>query len=157
VPGALVFLDRRFLGNAPVTLTDVTAGAHQVNVSAEGYDGVARTIDVAGSGPTKVAISLKEVRLDEAVDVVHKHAMGSCQGRLSASLDGFRFTPARGDDGFTMPLDAVESFEIDYMKKNLRLKRRGGRTWNFESPGGSADPLFVFHREVEKARAKLAR
>ena len=39
-----------------------------------------------------------------------------------------------------MPLDAVEGFEIDYLKKNLRLKRKGGKNWNFESPTGSADP-----------------
>jgi hypothetical protein len=157
VPGALVFLDRRFLGNAPVTTSDVTGGTHQVNVSAEGFDGVARTIDVAESGPTSVTILLKEVRLNESVDVVHKHGMGSCQGRLHADLSGFRFAPTKGDDGFTLPLSAVEGFEIDYLKKNLRLKRKGGRTWNFESPTGSADPLFIFHRDVEKARAKLAR
>lgn len=157
VPGALVFLDRKYLGNAPVKTTDVTAGSHQVNVSAEGYDGVARTIDVADSGPTSVTIALKEVRLNEVVEVVHKHGMGSCQGKLTADLNGFRYTPTKGDDGFTIPLNAVDGFDIDYMKKNLRLKRKGGKTWNFESTTGSADPLFIFHRDVEKARAKLAK
>jgi hypothetical protein len=156
VEGALVFLDRQFLGNAPVRTTQVTSGSHQINVSAEGYDGVARTVDVAESGPTSVTIRLKEVRLNESVTVVHKHGMGACQGQLTADLKGFHFVPQRGDDAFTLPLEAVESFEIDYLKKNLRLKRRGGRTWNFESPTGSADPLFVFHRDVEKARTRLA-
>jgi hypothetical protein len=156
VEGALVFLDRKFLGNAPVTTTDVAPGTHQINVSAEGHDGVARTVDVAEAGPTRVTIRLKEVRLSEAVEVIHKHSMGSCQGRLTADLSGFRYAPTKGDDGFSVPLDAVETFEIDYLKKNLRLKRKGGMTWNFESPTGSPDPLFVFHRDVEKARAKLA-
>lgn len=157
VPGALVFLDRKYLGNAPVKTSDVTAGSHQVNVSAEGYDGVAQTIQVAEEGATSVTISLKEVRLNEVVEVVHKHAMGSCQGKLTATLNGFRYTPTKGNDGFSMSLAAVESFEIDYMKKNLRLKQKGGKTYNFESPTGSADPLFVFHRDVEKARLKLAK
>jgi hypothetical protein len=155
VAGALVFLDRKFLGNAPVSTRDVTPGPHQLNVSAEGYEGIARTIEVKEAEPTEVVVRLKEVRLDASVDVVHKHAVGSCAGRLTADLSGFRFVPSRGDDGFVLPFEAVEAFEIDYLKKNLRLKRKGGRTWNFESPTGSADPLFVFHRDVEKARAKL--
>lgn len=155
VPGALVFLDRKFLGNAPVSTREVTAGLHQLNVSAEGYEGIARTIEVKEGQPTEVVVRLKEVRLDASVEVVHKHGIGSCSGRLTADLAGFRYAPAKGDDGFVLPFEAVEAFEIDYLKKNLRLKRKGGRTWNFESPTGSADPLFVFHRDVEKARAKL--
>jgi hypothetical protein len=155
VSGALIFLDREFLGNAPVRTSEVTPGRHQLNVSAEGYDGVAQTIEVADTGETSVTIRLKEVRLDAGVDVIHKHAMGSCAGRLSATLQGFRYVPTRGGDAFTLPLAAVDAFEIDYLKKNLRLKQRGGKTWNFESPSGSADPLFVFHRDVEKARSRL--
>lgn len=155
VEGALVFLDRNFIGNAPVRTSDVKPGAHQINVSAQGFDGVAQSIDIAESGETSVTIRLREVRLNESVEVVHKHGMGSCQGRLTADLNGFRYAPTKGNDGFTIPLAAIEGFEIDYLKKNLRIKQRGGKTWNFESPTGTADPLFVFHRDVEKARAKL--
>ncbi len=156
VEGAMVFLDRKFLGTAPIRTSDVAEGAHQLNVSAQGFDGVARSIDVAESGPTAVTIRLKEVRLNEAVDVVHKHGVGSCQGRLTADLAGLKYVPQSGDDGFTVPLDAIASFDIDYMKKNLRIRNKGGKTWNFESPTGSADPLFVFHRDVSKARTRLA-
>ncbi|MGE3841166.1 MAG: PEGA domain-containing protein [Vicinamibacterales bacterium] len=155
VDGALVFLDRVFLGNAPVRTSEVKPGTHQINVSAQGYDGVAQTVDIAESGETNVTIRLREVRLNEAVEVVHKHGMGSCQGKLVADLSGFRYTPTKGNDGFTITLSDIESFEIDYLKKNLRIKQKGGKTWNFESPTGTADPLFVFHRDVEKARAKL--
>jgi hypothetical protein len=87
---------------------------------------------------------------------VHKHGVGSCRGRLTADVTGLRYVPERGEDGFTLPFGSIERFEIDYLQKNLRVKRKGGRTWNFESPTGSADPLFVFHREVEKARVKLS-
>ena len=55
-----------------------------------------------------------------------------------------------------MRFEDVDIFVVDYLKKNLRVKKRGGRTWNFEDPKGQADPLFVFHRDVEKARARLA-
>lgn len=156
VEGALVFLDRVFLGNAPVTITEFRPGTHQLNVSAAGYDGVGQTIDLPESGPTTIAIKLAKVRLDTAVEVIHKHRFGSCLGELTANLSGFTYTAQEGDDGFALPLDAAETFEIDYLDHNLRLKQRGGRTWNFESPTGSADPLFVFHRDVERARARLA-
>jgi hypothetical protein len=43
-----------------------------------------------------------------------------------------------------------EGFEVDYLKKNLRVKRRGGKTWDFAHSSGNADPLFVFHRETEQ-------
>jgi hypothetical protein len=156
VPGALVFLDRTFLGNSPVTINEFTPGSHQINVSAQGFDGVAQTVELPETGETTITINLREVRLNEAVDVVHKHRFGSCQGQLTADLSGLRFTPRQGNDGFTLPLSALEIFEVDYLNKNLRIKQRGGATWNFESPTGSADPLFVFHRDVEQARAKLA-
>ncbi|HWN84491.1 MAG TPA: PEGA domain-containing protein, partial [Vicinamibacterales bacterium] len=50
VPGAQVFIDRQFIGTTPVTAANLKPGTHQLNVSAEGFDGVARPIDVeAGS------------------------------------------------------------------------------------------------------------
>ena len=46
VPGAQVFIDRQFVGTTPVTAENVSPGTHQLNVSAEGFDGIARTIEV---------------------------------------------------------------------------------------------------------------
>ena len=47
---------------------------------------------------------------------------------------------------------------MNYLEKNLRVKQRGGKTWNFTDRGSeNADRLFVFHRDVEAARAKLAK
>src|SRR5690349_5369892 len=63
VPNAQVFLDRQFIGNAPVTAEHVKPGTHRLNVSAEGFDSVAQTLDVE-PGPREVAIRFKEVRLD---------------------------------------------------------------------------------------------
>src|SRR4029077_19631245 len=37
VPNAQVFLDRQFIGTAPVTAANVKPGPHQLNVSAEGF------------------------------------------------------------------------------------------------------------------------
>jgi hypothetical protein len=61
VPGAQVFLDRQFVGAAPVTAENLKPGTHQLNVSAEGFEGIAQTIDVE-PGPREITIRLREVR-----------------------------------------------------------------------------------------------
>jgi hypothetical protein len=64
--------------------------------------------------------------------------------------------PREGRDGFVTALSALEVFEVDYQDKRLRVKIRGGRTFNFTTRAPNADPLLVFHRDVGKAREKLA-
>lgn len=155
VPGAMVFLDRKYLGETPVTARDVTPGAHTVNLSADGYEGQSRTIEVE-PGPSDVMVRFKEIRLNEAVDVVHKHGAGSCEGRLLATPQGLRYETTHKNDAFSLAFEQVETFDVDYLKKNLRVKRRGGKTWNFTTRADNADPLFVFHRDVQKVRERLA-
>jgi hypothetical protein len=156
VAGASVFLNRRYLGVTPLRTTDVTPGGGQLNVSAEGYDGVARSVDIAETGVTEVAVRLKEVRLDASVAVVHKHGMGSCEGTLRATVAGLRYDTTSKGDAFTLPFADLEVFEIDYLQKALKVKKRGGKTWNFTTRDANADVLFVFHRDVSKARTRLA-
>ncbi len=157
VDGAFVFVDRRFLGKTPLETTDVSSGHHQLNVSADGYDGVSEGLDVPDTGSTDVHVALKTVRLNASVDVVHKHGIGSCDGHLVATVDGLRYETSNSDDAFTLRFDQIEAFSLDYKEKNLRVKKRGGRTWNFTRRDDNADALLVFTREVDKARAKLAR
>lgn len=154
VPGAQVFIDREFLGAAPVTAASVKPGTHRINVSAEGYEGVAETIEVS-PGPRDVMIKLKEVRLDAKLDIVHKHRLGACKGRLIATPQGLRYETTDKDDTFAAPLVDLETFDVDYLQKNLRVKTRKGKLFNFTDPEGNADRLFVFHRDVEKARERL--
>ncbi|WP_396626843.1 PEGA domain-containing protein [Luteitalea sp.] len=159
VPGAYVFVDRKYLGTTPLSTRDVTPGQHQINVQIEGRPPVVRTVDVLESGPTDVAVSLAAPppsaapAIDATVAVVHQHAMGSCEGTLRATPDGFRYVTAH-KDAFTLPYTAVEQFSVDYSAKRLRLKQRGGRTWNFGTTAETADPLFVFHRDVDAARPR---
>jgi hypothetical protein len=155
VPGAMVFLDRNFIGNAPVDTKDVAPGTHHLNLTAEGYDGYSSAIEVA-AGPSDVTVRFKEIRLKEAVDVVHKHAMGSCEGRLLADPQGVRYETTNKDDAFTLKFAEIETFDVDYLKKNLRIKKRGGKQYNFTTKAENADPLFVFHRNVDKVRRQVA-
>jgi hypothetical protein len=156
VDGAHVFVDRRYVGNTPLDTSEVTAGRHQVNVSAEGYDPVSEAVDVAETGATNVRVSLKTVRLDASVAVVHKHAMGSCEGSLGADPAGIRYETSNAADAFAMPLSDLEVFTVDYAQKILKVKKRGGRTWNFTTKAPSADALLSFQHDVDRARQKLA-
>lgn len=155
VPGASVFVDRNYLGTTPLRTTQVAAGSHQLNASVTGEEGLAQPIDVAASGDTTITLRFKEVRLNASVAVVHKHAMGSCEGRLVATTDGLRYDTPNRKDAFIIPLNGLEVFEIDYLKKELKVKQRGGKAWNFTDRAENADKLFVFHRDVTKAREKL--
>jgi hypothetical protein len=154
VPGAQVFVDRRFIGEAPVTTAEFAPGAHTITISAQGFEGVSRTVNVT-SGLQQVAIKLREVRLNAKLDVVHKHRMGSCTGTLTATPQGLRYDSSDKDDAFTTALLDLEAFEVDYLKKNLKIKLKKGKSFDFTDPAGNADPLFVFHRDVDKARVRL--
>jgi hypothetical protein len=153
IPGASVFLDREFVGATPLTLRAVTPGLKQLNVTATGHEGYSSTITLT-EGPNRVNVEFMKVHLNEAVPVVHRHTMGSCQGTLAASPKGLSYDASNKTDGFTLAFADIDEFEMDYVKKNLRVRRRAGKTWNFTND--SADALFVFHRDVNKAREKLA-
>lgn len=154
VAGAQVFIDRQFIGAAPVVAESLTPGSHQLNVSAEGFESVATSIDVV-PGPREIVVKLREVRLSASVDVIHKHGLGSCRGRLVATPQGLRYETSNRDDAFKAALLDLEMFQVDYLAKNLRVKLPKGRQLNFTDPEGNADRLFVFHRDVDKARERL--
>ncbi|MEI6245844.1 MAG: PEGA domain-containing protein [Acidobacteriota bacterium] len=155
VPEASVFIDRKFVGTAPVTANDIAPGSHHLNVSAPGYDAVSEDLEVV-PGPRDVSIKFKEVRLAATLQVTHKHAMGSCAGTLKASPQGVTYDTTNKGDAFTVALTDIESFEVDYLSKNLKLKVKKGKTYNFTDPDGNADRLFVFHRDVDKVRQRLS-
>jgi hypothetical protein len=154
IPGASVFLDREPLGVTPVTAPSVKPGPHRLNVSLPGYDMILETIEVT-PGPRDIVINFKEVRLDAKIDVVHKHRFGSCKGTLVATQRGFKYETANKDDAFAVALMEVESLQIDYLEKRLRVVLKGGKRFDFGDPEDNADRLFVFHRDVEKARERL--
>jgi len=152
VPGASVFLDRKFLGAAPVETSEFEPGTHRLNVSAEGYDMYAQTVDLA-AGPNELVVRFKEVRLDERVSAVHKHGMGSCSGTLRATTSGLRYEADKPGDSFEVPLPALEPLQVDYLAKSLRVRQKGGKTWNFTAD--SADALLIFQKAVEAARKRM--
>ena len=156
VPGASVFVDRKFVGTTPLRTTEVTGGSHQLNASVTGEEGLAQPIEIAETGETTISLKFREVRLNASVAVVHKHGMGSCEGRLIGTTDGLRYDTSNKKDAFSIPYSQLETFEIDYLKKELKVKQKGGKNWNFTDKSENADKLFVFHRDVTRAREKLA-
>jgi hypothetical protein len=156
VAGASVFINREYVGTTPLTLDRLEPGTKQIKLTADGYEGIERSVDlVAGDNP--VTMRFKEVRLNKRLAVTHKHGMGSCEGALVATLDGLAYQTSNKGDAFNLPWDRVELLAVDYLDKNLRVKQRSGRTWNFtDKAAANADALFVFQRDVEAARKKLA-
>ncbi len=154
IAGAQVFIDRNFVGVTPMTVENIEPGPHQLNVSTPGYDGISEPIEVV-PGPRDITIKFKEVRLSVSLDVVHKHRFGSCKGRLIATPQGIRYEPTEQGDELAGALLDIQTFEVDYLAKNLRVQLRNGKRYDFTDPQGNADHLFVFHRDVEKARERL--
>jgi PEGA domain len=153
-PDTTVFIDRKFLGTAPQTLRDVSPGEHQLIFSPTGQESIRMTIDVQPGTKTIVA-RFKEVQLDETVEVVHKHAFGSCRGTLKASPNGLTYDTRTAEDAFTVALTNAEIFAVNYTDKNLKVKVKGGKTYTFAEPEGTADKLYAFHQAVDKARQRL--
>ena len=155
VDGAEVFIDRRYAGTTPFESYDVEPGRRRVNVSAPGYEGHAEDVEITAD-LTTIDVRFRQVRLDQRIPVVHKHRFGDCEGHLVATTGGIEYV-TDDDDAFRVDLHGLEEFAVDYMAQNLRLKVRGGRTYNFTDNAENADALFVFHRAVVEARDRLAR
>ena len=155
VDGAEVFIDRRYAGTTPFESYEVEPGRHRINVSAPGYEGHAEDVEITDR-LTNIDVRFRQVRLDQRIRVVHKHRFGDCEGHLVATTRGIAYE-TDDDDAFEVRLDGLEELAVDYMAHNLRLKVRGGRTYNFTDGEENADALFVFHRAVEEARDRLAR
>ena len=155
VAGAQVFIDRQYVGVTPLTAPNVSPGTHQLNVSAPGYSGIAQSVDVE-PGPRDLLFRFKEVRLNASIDVVHKHRLGSCSGRLIATPQGLRYETAEKDDAFSAPLSSLERFDVDYLARTLHVRPARGKQYDFTDPDGNADRLFIFHRDVDAARQRLA-
>lgn len=148
VPGATVFVDREYKGTTPIDITDVSPGEHHLTVSAEGFDMHAESVTVGETGRSDLRISFKDVPLNESIQVVHKHTFGSCEGTLVATNDGIRYETS-DKDAFSVPYSQLERFDVDYMDKNLNLKIKGGKNYNFTERNGDADALFLFHKNVQ--------
>ena len=155
IAGAQVFIDRNYVGITPVTAPDVAPGMHRFNIVAKGHESIAENIEVT-PGPRDLQFNFKEVKLDAAIDVVHKHRMGSCKGKLVATPSGIRYETTDKDDAFAFALTDLDLFEVDYLAKELRVKTKKSRRFEFtDTAAANADRLFVFHRDVDKARKKI--
>src|SRR5262245_42195811 len=90
VTGAQVFIDRNYIGVTPVTSPELAPGSHRINIVAQGYESIAENVDVE-TGSRDLRFNFKEIKLDASIDVVHKHRLGSCKGRSTATPQGLRY------------------------------------------------------------------
>jgi hypothetical protein len=52
-------------------------------------------------------------------------------------------------------LTNLETFEMDYVGRTLKVKVRDGKTYSLTEHGGDIDKLYGFHQAVEKVRQRL--
>jgi len=154
VAGAQVFVDNKFVGTAPATVTGVAPGQRKVDVQAPGFESVGEFVNVS-PGERDIVISLRTIRLDQKVAVKHNHRAGSCEGTLIATPEGIRYQTTNANDGFSVALTGIDVFEVDFLKNNLRIRIRGGRTYDFSDSSGRADGIYLFHQEVDKVRQRI--
>ena len=121
--------------------------------------GAQRTAATASPAPaTKAASSHPAAtapataRIDARLLVVHKHRFGDCQGILRAVPGTLTYATEHKEDGFRLAFAEVEALDLDADKKNLRIRRKGGKTWNFTTRGDAGAALSIFHKEAERAR-----
>ena len=103
--------------------------------------------------PVETRAASAEIRkapFDVSVPVVHKHRFGSCEGTLRATDAGLFFASPNRDDSFQLSFRDIDRFDVT--AGTLSVRRRGGRTWNFNGQNDRADALLVFHRSVDRAR-----
>ena len=158
VAGAFVFVDRKFLGKTPLETDDVQAGSHRLQVSAEGYDGVSQSIEVARRRSDRcLGVAEDSRRSTRACRSCTSTASDRARARSSPTCAGFATRRRTGTTPGRCPSVTSRSLCLDYQGKTLQIKQRGGRTWNFTTRTSNADPLLVFQREVDHARSRLAR
>ena len=91
-------------------------------------------------------------QVDARVPVVHKHRFGDCEGTLHAAPGTLTYATEHTEDGFQLTFADIEAFDLDPDEKNLRIRRRGGKTWNFTTRGEAAAALAAFHKDATRAR-----
>ena len=121
---------------------------------ATGYESYSDTIDVA-AGTHTFSYSFREIKLDASIAVIHKHGIGSCTGTLHATPKGLTYDTTNTSDAFSSPLTDLETFTMDYLEKKLTVKIKGGKTYSFADANGDVNRLFLFHKDVDKARQRL--
>jgi len=122
-------------------ITGMTLGAIRELIPRLEADGLIRTVPQRGIQIAHVDVNLI------------RNAFGF---RLIVEREAFARFAEKASDAFQAPFSSLEPLQVDYLNRSLRVKQKGGKTWNFTVKNDSADVLFVFHRDVEAARKKLA-
>jgi Flp pilus assembly protein TadD len=115
---------------------------------------IAQSIPPVRAGATEAAADQAAPDAPVEIPVVHRHGMGSCNGSLALGGDMLRYQTSRSDDGFEISLPGVEQFDTDAVRKTLRVKLRGGRTYNFTAPASSAAGFVHFQQAVSAGLAR---
>jgi hypothetical protein len=156
---AVVSVWQNYPGLAPGRPAPAAAGQTAAKTAEENVPAPPAALDLTPStpatapkpaSPSQPATS-QPAKTDAAVTVVHKHRFGDCEGTLRALPGTLTYTTTNKEDGFRLAFAEVETFDLNEEGTTLRIRRRGGRTWNF-TPKGTAATLAAFHKEASRTR-----
>lgn len=68
--GALIYVDNAYKGTTPAIITDVSAGAHTVTVSLDGYNAYSTQVNLAAGTTTTVSATLAPITKSSPVTIV---------------------------------------------------------------------------------------
>jgi len=90
-----------------------------------------RASRVAGTGETSLTLKFKEVRLNASVAVVHKHGIGSCEGRLTATPGGIRYETDNQEGRVRLRVEGPRDLRDRLPEEGTEGEAARGKTWNF--------------------------
>ena len=62
---------------------------------------------------------------------------------MSATPKGLRYEASDGKDNFLWPLADIAAFDLDYLAKNLRVRMKDGKTFNFTDTAPTSWRCFI--------------
>ena len=66
--------------------------------------------------------------------------------------DPLTYATAHKEDGFRVAFSEIDAFDLDAASRNLRIRRRGGKTWNFTTRDDASAALASFHKDAARFR-----
>lgn len=114
VTGVQVILDDKEVGNTPLTLRSLAAGAHRLILVKEGYEDDLQQIEIIAEKTAAVFVVMKPIRrpmpeLPVEFKVMHQHRLGYCVGALTVSAEALDFKAEQEEDRFHIPVQTLKS------------------------------------------------
>ena len=114
ITGVQVFLDDQEVGETPLTISPVPAGAHRVTLIKAGYENHVQDVEVQPGVTARLFVVMKPSELKlPALPIeyraYHQHVSGGCRGILTLSAEALDYRAHNGIDKFHIAVRDIRS------------------------------------------------